>query len=250
MQITDREITKQELQDIYDDFTKIEQQDGLASGEQVRYSYTAEENGMVVGFASGLTQYKWFILSDMWVHESYRRKGLGSQLLTMLEEKVKSIDIEHIYLWTSGYINPIFYEKLGYKKFTVFENYYDEPGYNKIGYRKDFVQCCPVHHDGYEMQPHVQAFINKHNLQTTPQARYIDLVSEVGELGKEILSSTDYGKQPFAQTSKHADEIGDCLFSLLALCSTMGINAKDALHGALAKYAKRFQQKGSIGSND
>ena len=138
MTITDREITKQELRDIYDDFKKIERQDGVPDAPQQRYSFTAEENGAVIGFASGLTNHKWFVLTDMWVHEDYRRQGLGSKLLVMLEERVKSIGIRHIYLWTSGFINPKFYEKHGYKVFTVFENFFEVEGYHHIGYRKDF----------------------------------------------------------------------------------------------------------------
>jgi len=139
MKITDREITKQELDDIYADFKKIERQDGVPDAPQVRHSITAEENGIVVGFASGLTNHKWFYLSDLWVHEDYRRQGLGAKVLAMLEDKVKSIGIEHIYTWTSGFINPIFYEKQGYKVFTIFENFFEVKGYHHIGYRKDFV---------------------------------------------------------------------------------------------------------------
>ena len=52
--------------------------------------------------------------------------------------KVKSIGTEHIYLWTSGFINPKFYEKHGYKVFTVFEDFFEAEGYHHIGYRKDF----------------------------------------------------------------------------------------------------------------
>ena len=138
MKITDREITKKELQDIYDDFKKIERQDGVPDAPQVRYQYTAEDNGTVTGFASGLTNHKWFYLSDLWVHEDYRRQGLGAKLLKMLEEKVQSIGIEHIYTWTSGFINPQFYEKQGYEVFTVFEDFFEVKGYHHIGYRKDF----------------------------------------------------------------------------------------------------------------
>jgi len=138
MTITDREITKDELQSIYDDFKKIERQDGLPEHEQKRYSFTAEENDMVVGFVSGLTNRKWFVLTDLWVHEDYRRQGLGAKLLKMLENKVESIGIEHIYTWTTGFINPKFYEKQGYKVFTVFEDFCDVKGYHRIGYRKDF----------------------------------------------------------------------------------------------------------------
>ena len=138
MIITNREITKEELQDIYDDFEKIEVQDGVPQIEEKRYSYTAEENNVVIGFASGLTKHKWFYLSDLWVHENYRRQGLGTKLLAMLEDKIKPIGIEHIYTWTHGFTNPVFYKKQGYKVFTVFEDFFEVEGYHKTGFRKDF----------------------------------------------------------------------------------------------------------------
>ena len=139
MKITDRDISKQELQDIYDDFKKIEIQDGIPQVAQVRYQFIAEENDIIIGFASGLTNHKWFYLSDMWVHEDYRRQGLGAKLLKMLEDKVKSKGIEHIWTWTTGFINPKFYESQGYKVFTVFEDFCEIEGYHQTGYRKDFI---------------------------------------------------------------------------------------------------------------
>ena len=138
MIITDRDISKEELTEIYDDFTKIEIIDGLPQAKQERYQFIAEENEVIVGFASGLTKHKWFYLSDLWVHESYRRQGLGSKLLKMLEEKVKSIGMEHIWAWTTGPANSMFYESQGYKAFTVFENFCEVEGYHQTGYRKDF----------------------------------------------------------------------------------------------------------------
>jgi len=137
MKITDRDITNKELQDIYDDFKKIEIQDGIPDAPQIRHQFIAEDNGAVIGFASGLTNHKWFYLSDMWVREDFRRQGLGAKLLKMLEDKVKSVGIEHIYTWTTGFINPKFYEKQGYRVFTVFEDFCEVKGYHKIGYRKD-----------------------------------------------------------------------------------------------------------------
>ena len=137
MTITDRDITKKELDDIYQDFKNIEIQDGIPQQEQIRYQFLAEENDIVIGLASGLTNHKWFYLTDLWVHENYRRQGLGSKLLTMLEDKVKSIGMEHIWTWTTGPVNSKFYEKQGYKAFTVFEDFCEIEGYHQIGYRKD-----------------------------------------------------------------------------------------------------------------
>ena len=137
MKITDREISKIELDGIYEDFKKIESSDGVPNFTQQRYQYVAEENNLVIGFVSGLSNHKWFYLSDLWVHEKFRRQGLGTKLLRMLEDKIKSLGIEHIYTWTSGFNNPKFYEKQGYKIFTVFENFFEVEGYHQIGFRKD-----------------------------------------------------------------------------------------------------------------
>jgi len=139
MTISDREITQDELKAIYADFEEIERRDGVPLCKQKRYSHVAEENGIAIGFASGLTNHKWFCLTDLWVHEDFRRQGLGSGLLTMPENTVRSIGVAHIYTWTSGFRNPLFYEALGYRVFTVFEDFFEVEGYHHIGYRKDLL---------------------------------------------------------------------------------------------------------------
>jgi ribosomal protein S18 acetylase RimI-like enzyme len=137
IKITDRNITKEELNKIYEDFKKIEKQDGIPDANTKRYEYIAEVNSEIIGIASGLTNHKWFYLTDLWVHEDHRRNALGTKLLSMLEDKLRSIGIKHIYTWTSGFINPKFYEKQGYKVFTIFEDFYEVNSYHQIGYRKD-----------------------------------------------------------------------------------------------------------------
>ena len=83
------------------------------------------------------------------------------------------------------------------------------------------------------MQKAVEAFVKKYQLSGGTSTRYIDLVSEIGELGKEILKESNYGKMDEAQSPEKAGkckfsedtvmEMGDCLFSLLALCCEMNI---------------------------
>jgi len=128
--------------------------------------------------------------------------------------------------------------------------------YQRLGYVVTDEKVDHAGHDDYimvkwlgeQLSDRVQAFILRHNLQADVQTRYIDLVAEIGELGKEILTSTDYGKREFVVTAGMIDEMGDCLFSLLALCYEMGVDAHAALDGALAKYGRRFAEKGRIGS--
>ena len=98
------------------------------------------------------------------------------------------------------------------------------------------------------MQQSVKEFLNQNRLTNNEQIRYIDLLSEIGELGKEILKSTDYGEKPYSSTESAFEEMGDCLFSILALCCEMNIEAEEALKYALEKYNKRLSATGKIGS--
>ena len=99
------------------------------------------------------------------------------------------------------------------------------------------------------MDSMISSFLDQYNLHCSAVSRYIDLVSEVGELGKEILSSTEYGKTAYSLTQEAEEEMGDCLFSILALCSEIGINPEAALNQALEKYRKRFEEKGRVSSD-
>ena len=136
MTVTEREISKQELDTIYEDFRRLEASYGVPYSPSVRYRYTAEEGGSVIGYVSGITEHKWFYLSDLWVEASHRGQGLGSKLLELIEAKALNVGMEHIYLWTAGPDNPKFYEKHGYTCFTVLENKFGIEGYHQTGFRK------------------------------------------------------------------------------------------------------------------
>lgn len=83
------------------------------------------------------------------------------------------------------------------------------------------------------MQNTVKRFVMQNSLERNEKNWYIDLVSEIGELGKEILKETDYGKKDYALNETSVEEMGDCLFSLLGLCCEMNIEAEKALTYAI-----------------
>lgn len=99
-------------------------------------------------------------------------------------------------------------------------------------------------------QRKVADFAREHGLTLSAQGRFIDLASEVGELGKELLKATRYETQPFSGCDAIEEEMGDCLFSALCLCNSLGIDARQALERALRKYEERFEQKREIGSGE
>lgn len=98
------------------------------------------------------------------------------------------------------------------------------------------------------MDKQVSEFLCQHQLKCPPETRYMDLVSEVGELGKELLKGSQYGKEKLKITKDTELELGDCLFALLALCHELEIDGDSALKKALEKYSERLKVTGSPGS--
>ena len=111
-----------------------------------------------------------------------------------------------------------------------------------------------------QAQAKVIAFTDRYAAQMAKTAPYaaLDLASEVGELAKLVLSATNYGRQPDrlelvnldpAVRDRFADEIGDVLYSLLDLANLVGVDASQALAGALAKYEARLAARGRASSS-
>lgn len=100
-----------------------------------------------------------------------------------------------------------------------------------------------------EFQNRVQTFCEKNDMLVSTENRMLDLVSEVGEVAKEILKMNSYGKQGLEYREEFKEELGDLFFALIALANTMNINLEDALNIVLAKYEKRLE-KGSAASGN
>jgi NTP pyrophosphatase (non-canonical NTP hydrolase) len=97
-------------------------------------------------------------------------------------------------------------------------------------------------------QCRVAAFARRHKLLHDPATHALDLVSEVGEVAKEVLLATDYGRRAPQFRAELADELGDALYSLLVLAESCGVDADEALSAALEKYERRLAAQGEAGS--
>ena len=98
------------------------------------------------------------------------------------------------------------------------------------------------------IQKEIRDFNTKYNLGGSIETRLIDLSSEVGELGKEVLEGTNYGEKEFSRTDNLESEFGDVLFSLISAANCAGVDLDVALEKVLKKYEDRFNKKGHIGS--
>lgn len=100
-----------------------------------------------------------------------------------------------------------------------------------------------------EAQRQVAEFVADQQLQSSPEARLIDLTSELGELGKEWLKSSSYGARPFSVTAGWGEEMGDVLFALICLANSTEVDLDTALESALAKYRFRMIRYGDVNSD-
>ncbi len=100
-----------------------------------------------------------------------------------------------------------------------------------------------------DAQERVARFVESNDLHAAPAYRLLDLTSELGEVAKEVTTSTGYGASP-DEVSVAEDELGDALFALLALCEETDTDAGAALETALEKYESRLAETGDAGSGE
>ena len=96
-----------------------------------------------------------------------------------------------------------------------------------------------------ELQEKVRNFVEKNSLEASPEIRALDLVSELGELSKEILKSTNYGKSKPVARKEIELELGDLLFSTICLANKYDVDLEKALNNAIEKYSKRLKSGGA-----
>jgi NTP pyrophosphatase (non-canonical NTP hydrolase) len=98
-------------------------------------------------------------------------------------------------------------------------------------------------------QKAVSTFCQDNNIEASPLFRLLDLSSELGEIAKEFLHITNYGKDlNIIKTEALEAELGDALFSLICLANSLDINLESSLAKVMEKYAMRIKQTGNPGS--
>lgn len=139
--IVERELTEAELARMDAGFDELSIQHGNPVEVSERLGFVATDGGEFVGCSTGLAYSKtvgygnWFYLTDLFVEEPFRGRGLGGELLKRLEERVASLGIGNIWTWTAGYEAPGFYKKQGYEVFCEMDNWYST-GQSRFGFRK------------------------------------------------------------------------------------------------------------------
>lgn len=90
--------------------------------------FVALDGEKFVGGVQGTITEDSMYISRLVVNEEYKGNGIGKNLMGMIEEKAKELDVYSINLGTVDFQAEKFYDKLGYKTIFIKEN--DPRGYN------------------------------------------------------------------------------------------------------------------------
>ena len=85
------------------------------------------------------------------------------------------------------------------------------------------------------LQEKIKRFCKRHGLESPPEHRVLDSMSELGEVAKEILEMTNYGREPLVYRKEMKSELGDLLYSVITIANSFNIDLEEALNMALKK---------------
>ncbi|MBI4763091.1 MAG: GNAT family N-acetyltransferase [Deltaproteobacteria bacterium] len=92
--------------------------------------------GEIIAGINGQSYWGRLHIENLWVHESYRKKGLGKELIELAEKTSKEQGCSGIDLDTMSFQAPGFYEKMGFNKVGEIANY--KQGIKRFYYSKEF----------------------------------------------------------------------------------------------------------------
>ncbi|KKT80855.1 MAG: hypothetical protein A2925_03040 [Candidatus Yanofskybacteria bacterium RIFCSPLOWO2_01_FULL_44_22] len=101
-----------------------------------------------------------------------------------------------------------------------------------------------------ELQKRIKEFSKEHNLDSAPEYKILDAISELGEVAKEMLKMTDYGKKRAEFKDEMKSELGDLLYSVVTIANSLNVDLEEVIDKVLAKYEKRLEKGGAGSENE
>lgn len=85
------------------------------TGKQALDIALYDKDGRLVGGLMADTYWNWLDIDNLWLHEDYRKQGLGSKLLETAEKEARQRGCHRAVLSTFSFQARGFYEKQGYR---------------------------------------------------------------------------------------------------------------------------------------
>lgn len=103
---------------------------GFGRRNETPLSIVAHEGDKVVGGLNGATHWAWCYIRHLWVHEDWRRHGLGQRLLAEAETQARARQCVGLYVDTFDAGAATFYERAGFETFGRIDGF--PPGHARI----------------------------------------------------------------------------------------------------------------------
>jgi GNAT superfamily N-acetyltransferase len=107
---------------------------GLETDWSPRWIIGRDKDKVVQAGIRFVLAFEWLFVNWLWVADSYRKNGVGSQLMGGAEADARAHGCHGAYLDTFTFQAPKFYERLGYREFGRLNNF--PPGHARIWFSK------------------------------------------------------------------------------------------------------------------
>jgi 8-oxo-dGTP pyrophosphatase MutT (NUDIX family) len=98
--------------------------------------FVRSDDGEIMAGLVGSTYAGWLFVADLWVHADLRRRGIGSQLLALAEERAVALGCHSAMLDTFSFQAPDFYPRFGYLTYGTLDY---PPDHQRIFLRKQLL---------------------------------------------------------------------------------------------------------------
>ena len=95
-----------------------------------------DARGRVLGGLSGYIGWSWMFIELFWLPQALRRRGHGRKLMQLAEEEARRRGCVGMLVDTVDFQAPGFYPKLGFRVYTLIEDY--PPGHRRFYMMKRF----------------------------------------------------------------------------------------------------------------
>ena len=100
----------------------IRNNSSYAHNNTINGDFIIYDNNEIIGGALGYIRWGWYQLTDFYIDEEYRCKGLGSKIVKTIEQFAKENNAIGVKIDSWSFQAPKFYQKLGYIVWGQFED--------------------------------------------------------------------------------------------------------------------------------
>jgi GNAT superfamily N-acetyltransferase len=83
--------------------------------------FVRDAGGEIKAGLVGITYAGWLFVAELWVHQDLRRRGIGSGLLALAEQRAVELGCHSAHLDTFSFQGALFYPRFGYEVFGTLE---------------------------------------------------------------------------------------------------------------------------------